>query len=575
MNEQQDSGTHSTSLLRDAAMLPRRFSRKVSRKGIVSLVRFMLILIGLVVGFTVAFQLLMLYEGQRHSWMSGFYWTLTTMSTLGYGDITFTTDLGRLFSVIVLLSGIIFMLVLLPFTFIQFFYEPWIEARTESQAPRSVPDTMQGHVILTFYGPVANALISKLKQFNYPYVVVSPDLDDALRLSDDGIKVVFGALDDPETYRRVRVEHAALVATTQSDVVNTSVAVTVRGITETTPIVATAREEASEEVLKLAGCTRVLSLTALMAVALARLVIGGRTLTHVIAQIDDLLVAEIHARQTSLVGMTLQQAREATPISIVGLWTRGAFEVGEADTVIESSTVLVMAGSLVQLQSFEDSCQTEGVQGPAPPVVIIGGGRVGRATAVALQRRGIDYRIVERLPERIRDPEKYVLGSGADKSVLMAAGIDKAQTVIITTRDDETNIYLTIYARLLRPDIQIISRSSRERNVAPMHRAGSDFVMSYASMGANAFFSLLQRSDLVMIAEGLDVFKVQIPKQLAGKTLAESNIRPRTGCSVIGIDTKNKTTANPAADTILPSDGEIVLIGTPEAEIAFLKKFSN
>ncbi|HEY5624311.1 MAG TPA: NAD-binding protein, partial [Gammaproteobacteria bacterium] len=467
------------------------------------------------------------------------------------------------------------MLVLLPFTFIQFFYEPWIEARTESQAPRSVPDTMQGHVILTFFDPVANALITKLKRFNYPYVVVLPVLEDALRLSDDGITAVFGPLDDPETYRRVRAEHAALVATTQSDVVNTSVALTVRGITETTPIVATAREEASEEVLKLAGCSRVLSLTDLMAVALARLVIGGKTLTHVIAQIDDLLVAEIHSRQTSLVGMTLKQAREKTPMSIVGLWTRGEFAVGEADTIIESSSILVMAGSLSQLQSFEDSCQDAGSQAPAPPVVIIGGGRVGRATAVALTRRGIDYRIVEPLAERIRDPEKYILGSGADKSALMAAGIDKAETVIITTRDDETNIYLTIYARLLRPDIQIISRSSRERNVAPLHRAGSDFVMSYASMGANALFNLLQRSDLVMIAEGLDVFKVQIPEQLAGKTLAESNIRPRTGCSVIGIDSKNKTMTNPAPDSVLPSDGEIVLIGTPEAEIAFLKQFAK
>lgn len=51
-------------------------------------------------------------EGQTHSWVSGTYWTLVVMSTLGFGDITFPSDVGRAFSVVVLLSGTIFMLVL-------------------------------------------------------------------------------------------------------------------------------------------------------------------------------------------------------------------------------------------------------------------------------------------------------------------------------------------------------------------------------------------------------------------------------------------------------------------------------
>jgi spermidine/putrescine transport system permease protein len=54
-------------------------------------------------------------EGQDHSWLTGVYWTLTVMSTLGFGDITFTSDLGRLFSIVVLLSGIFMLLIVLPF----------------------------------------------------------------------------------------------------------------------------------------------------------------------------------------------------------------------------------------------------------------------------------------------------------------------------------------------------------------------------------------------------------------------------------------------------------------------------
>ncbi len=57
------------------------------------------------------------------------------MSTLGFGDITFHSDLGRLFSIVVLFSGIVFLLVMLPFTFIQFFTPPGWRHRTNPGHP--------------------------------------------------------------------------------------------------------------------------------------------------------------------------------------------------------------------------------------------------------------------------------------------------------------------------------------------------------------------------------------------------------------------------------------------------------
>jgi hypothetical protein len=93
------------------------------------LARYFVVLAAMITGYSVAFHLLMLREGQEHTWITGIYWTLTVMSTLGFGDITFHTDLGRIFSIVVLLSGTIFLLVLLPFTFIEFFYEPWMKSQ--------------------------------------------------------------------------------------------------------------------------------------------------------------------------------------------------------------------------------------------------------------------------------------------------------------------------------------------------------------------------------------------------------------------------------------------------------------
>jgi len=162
-------------------------------------------------------------EGQEHTWITGFYWTLTVMSTLGFGDITFHTDLGRLFSILVLMSGSTFMLILLPFTFIEFFYSPWMKAQRVARVPHELPADTKGHVVLTNLDTVTSALIQKLDQYHYPYVLLVADINEAQNLLDDGYRVVVGALDDPESYRRVRVDHAALVVSTGADVTSTNV----------------------------------------------------------------------------------------------------------------------------------------------------------------------------------------------------------------------------------------------------------------------------------------------------------------------------------------------------------------
>src|SRR5690606_31227954 len=183
------------------------FQNRKAKTNIARLVRFILVLIGLIILYSVVFHYIMELEGRDYSWISGFYWTLTVMSTLGFGDITFNSDLGRMFSLIVLLSGIVFLLVMLPFTFIQFFYAPWLEAQNRSRAPRELPSTTKNHVIITNFDPVTKALIEKLTSYNYNYVLIVADLQNALNYSDLDYNVMVGELDDPNTYRKARIEN--------------------------------------------------------------------------------------------------------------------------------------------------------------------------------------------------------------------------------------------------------------------------------------------------------------------------------------------------------------------------------
>jgi voltage-gated potassium channel len=534
---------------------------------------FLVVLGILVLVFSVAFHMIMEWEGREHSWVTGFYWTLTVMSTLGFGDITFASDLGRVFSTVVLLSGIIFLLVLLPFTFIELFYAPWLKAQEAARAPSSLPDSVKGHVILIQHDAVTSALIEKLNQYHYRYVLLVPDLDEALRLNDLGYRVVRGDLDNPETYRRVHADQAALVATTANDRLNTNVAFTVREVTESVPVIATANASASVDILELAGCNHVLQLGEMMGQALVRRVSGGDTRAHIIGRLNDLLIAEATVRNTPLIGQTLAESRlrDKVGLTVLGIWERGQFDLARPDTCIEAGTVLVLAGSEEQITQYNNLLCTE--EPANAPVVIIGGGRVGRAAGRALVERGMDYRVIELLPARMRDPSKYVIGDAADLEVLTNAGIRKTPAVLVTTHDDDTNIYLTIYCRRLRPDVQIISRARLERNVDTLHRAGADFVLSYATMGSSAILNLLNRSSTLMVAEGLDVFEMQTPESLVGKTIAQADIRRLTGCTVVAVEQNGVTTINPDPFTPLSADAQMVMIGTVTAESRFLKRF--
>ena len=63
--------------------------RRTNRQNLATLVKLLLILVVIITAFSIFFHVLMLREGQEFSWLTGFYWTLTVMSTLGFGDITF------------------------------------------------------------------------------------------------------------------------------------------------------------------------------------------------------------------------------------------------------------------------------------------------------------------------------------------------------------------------------------------------------------------------------------------------------------------------------------------------------
>lgn len=417
--------------------------------------------------------------------------------------------------------------------------------------------------------------MDKLEQYSYTYVLLVGELAKALEYHDQGYKVVFGLLDDLETYANVRVDQAALVVACGSDQVNSNICNTVRELSEEVAIVATANSLDSVDLLKLVGCNHVFRMGDRMGRALSRRTIGQDSRVHVIGRFDQMVIAEAMAFQTPLVGKTLQESklREEMGINLVGLWERGKFLKPHPELTIKNESILIMAGSAEQLRNYDHKMSP--FRSIEKPVIIIGAGRVGRGIADAFTKRGIDYRIIDKDPTRIKEDDRYILGSAEDFSVLEKAGIREAPCVMVTTHDDDMNIYLTIYARKLRANMQIISRSTLQRNVTTMHRAGADFVLSYATMGSNEIFNILERHDIIIVAEGLNVFTVETPQELVGIPLIDSQIRQKTGCSVLSVKKGNQQHINPSPKLELSDHSELVLVGTTEDEIKFMEEFKR
>lgn len=552
-------------------------SERKMRRNIEALLKYLGVLLATVALFSVLFHVIMMQEGQEHSWLTGLYWTLTVMSTLGFGDITFHSDLGRAFSIVVLVTGIVMLLIVLPFTFIRFLYAPWLEAQVRLRAPRSVPDDLRDHVIICHHDPIALALITRLNEYSIPYCVVEPDPSVAANLHADGVSVIAGEPTAAATYQALGADRARLVFANLGDAANTNVTLAVREVSPDVSILALADNDDSIDILELSGASEVLPLKRQLGEHLASRVTVGTPKTHRIGGFEDLVIAEFPIENTSLAGRTIRDTRlrELTGLSIVAVWDRGKLVPAGPDTVLSPHSVPVIVGTKDQLTELDALFAI--YEPNDDPVLVIGGGKVGGAAARALRARNVRVTILDKDPALEREladaADHLVVGDAANLDVVTSAGLREAPSVVLTTSDDATNIFLAVYCRRLNPDVRIVSRITEEWNLEAIHRAGADFALSHGSLAAKSVLSAVQASDLVVLGEGTDLFLEAVPATLVGKTLADSGIGAQTGLNVIAVRADGISITNPASDTDLGRESELVMLGTIAQHQTFVKLF--
>ncbi|MGZ7134577.1 MAG: 3H domain-containing protein [Methanobacterium sp.] len=131
--------------------------------------------------------------------------------------------------------------------------------------------------------------------------------------------------------------------------------------------------------------------------------------------------------------------------------------------------------------------------------VLCGYGRVGAAVFRELMKRNQMAIIIER-DKKIVEKELWdepdvlaIPGDATDESILFDAGINRARGVIITTGDDVDNLFITLTAREIHPEIWIVVRASKRENIKRLYRSGADKVISpETSGGEDIYFAAVE-----------------------------------------------------------------------------------
>lgn len=216
-----------------------------------------------------------------------FYFTLVTGSTVGYGDITPTDEIGRWFTMSTLLLNVASFAVALGVVL-----APAIEARLSRALGRMTEtqlELLDNHILVLGYGDLTEPLLDELRDAKTgDFVVITPDETKSRILSDEGIEVLTAEPSDETPLERAQIGGArAVVAATNDDAADALAILTARQLNPDVRIVAAATQRENVRKLKRAGADTVISPATIGGRLLLRSALGSEDTEDIVERLLD------------------------------------------------------------------------------------------------------------------------------------------------------------------------------------------------------------------------------------------------------------------------------------------------
>jgi voltage-gated potassium channel len=212
--------------------------------------------------------------------------------------------------------------------------------------------------------------------------------------------------------------------------------------------------------------------------------------------------------------------------------------------------------------------------------IVCGFGRMGALICREFALKPLPFVVVERNPGVLEKLEAegflFLRGDATDDESLLKAGIKRAKGLISVVASDTENVYITLTARELNPDLYILARSGDEGSDIKLKRAGASKVISPYLIGGSRMAQAILRPnvvDFIEIATGQEHLELQmeeiiIPMEsgFVGENLVSSGFRKETGVMIVGIKKANgRMVFNPESHTRMEEQDTLIVLGEPSA----------
>ena len=251
--------------------------------------------------------------------------------------------------------------------------------------------------------------------------------------------------------------------------------------------------------------------------------------------------------------------------------------------VIGISAAVVSLGGFIQMmmegeidRALSLGRTTRAIERLERHVVLCGFGRIGRILAHELTGKSQSFVVIDSGADAVAEAQHlgYLvrLGDATEEEVLRAAGVERAKTLVTALPGDADNVFITLTARDLNRDLQIIARGEFPSTEKKLLQAGANRVVLPAAIGALRMAAIITRPsaiELLELVSGRSVLDVEVDEitvaaasTLVGRTIADSDIRRRSGLLIVAI--KQKAGAmifNPGTEVVFRPDDTLIVMG--------------
>lgn len=223
-------------------------------------------------------------------------------------------------------------------------------------------------------------------------------------------------------------------------------------------------------------------------------------------------------------------------------------------------------------------------------VILLGYGKFGRAAADEVSRKMIPLVIIEHSEARIKLAQaegfEAIQGDATDESLMIKIGIKHARGLVSAVSVEADNVLAVLTARVLNPQLVIVSRGDEEGSERKLLRAGADRVVLPYKIGGRRMAAIVVQPTIVDFLDvmfsgdelALELQEITVHKKskLTGKTLSESLIRDQTGGAlIVGIKSASGTIITNPRGTIVLREGDVLIALGSDNHLQTLKDLAG